>query len=202
METVFAGSSVGATCLGAHLGPDAIRSALHEQGLDNLLDPIIRTEITDIPTNNNLDELKDCQMNHPETVYNNLKEVIDTVGQTREDFTLVFSGDHSTGAGTYFGLRKKFVGQRIGVIWFDAHADLNCPGSSDSGNLHGMPVGIMLHRGFDGNELYKEYDGFSDEDKRHWWSEMKFLGSPLGHTDLVYIGARDIDEGETPVIEK
>lgn len=65
-----------------------------------------------------------------------------------------------------------------------------------------MPVGIMLHRGFDGNELYKEYDGFSDEDKRHWWSEMKFLGLPLGHTDLVYIGARDIDEGETPIMEK
>ena len=200
METVFSASSVGATCSGAHLGPDAVKAALWEQGLDKLLDPIVKANITDIVPS--VDKDKECQMNHPETVYNNLKETVETVGQTKEDFTLVFGGDHSTGAGTYFGLQKKYPGQRVGVIWFDAHADLNCPGSSDSGNLHGMPVGIMLHRGFTGNELYREYDGFSNEDPRHWWSEMKLLGLTLRHTDLVYVGARDIDEGETSVLER
>lgn len=204
METVFSASSVGATCMGAHLGPDAVKAALHEQGLDKLLDPIIKANITDIPTQTD-NEAKGCQMNHPETVYDNLKETVNTVEQTKEDFTLVFGGDHSTGAGTYFGLQKKYQGQRIGTIWFDAHADLNCPGSSDSGNLHGMPVGIMLHRSFTDdlfNELDREYDGYSNEDPRHWWSEMKSLGNSLRHTDLVYIGARDIDEGETSVMEK
>ncbi len=202
METVFAASSVGATCLGAHLGPDAVMAALHEHGLDKLLDPITRANIQDIPSSKNDNDVKECQMNHPEAVYNNLNETAETVAKTQQDFTLVFGGDHSTGAGTYFGLQKKYPGQRIGTIWFDAHADLNCPGSSGSGNLHGMPVAIMLHRAFEGNEIYKEYDGFLSNDPKIWWSIMKSLGQPLKHTDLVYIGARDIDDGETSVMEK
>ena len=57
-------------------------------------------------------------------------------------FPLILGGDHSIGIGSLAGiLRAK---PETGVIWVDAHADLNIPGVSESGNMHGMPLGIMM----------------------------------------------------------
>ena len=57
-------------------------------------------------------------------------------------FPLVLGGDHSLGAGSIAGVLK--ARPNAGVIWVDAHADLNTPGSSPSGNMHGMPVSFLL----------------------------------------------------------
>jgi arginase len=55
-------------------------------------------------------------------------------------FPLILGGDHSIGIGSLAGvLRAK---PETGVIWVDAHADLNTPGMSESGNMHGMPLGM------------------------------------------------------------
>ena len=56
---------------------------------------------------------------------------------------LVLGGDHSIALGTLAGLRA-VAGQPGGVIWIDAHGDLNTPGSSPSGNVHGMPLAAAL----------------------------------------------------------
>ena len=62
---------------------------------------------------------------------------------------VLLGGDHSIAAGSIAGAAAYHaaLGQRIGVIWIDAHADLNTPGSSKSGNVHGMPLAHLLGHG-------------------------------------------------------
>ena len=61
-------------------------------------------------------------------------------------FPLVLGGDHSIAVGTVSGISHVFRkrGEKIGVIWVDAHADMNTPGSSPSGNVHGMPLACCI----------------------------------------------------------
>lgn len=61
---------------------------------------------------------------------------------------IVLGGDHSLGAGSVAATANwmKAQGQRLGVIWVDAHADINSPGTSPSGNVHGMPLAALLGR--------------------------------------------------------
>lgn len=62
---------------------------------------------------------------------------------------LALGGDHSLAAGSVAGVARarRAAGDRIGLIWIDAHADLNTPQSSPSGNVHGMPVAALLGHG-------------------------------------------------------
>ena len=64
-------------------------------------------------------------------------------------FPLLLGGDHSLAAGSIAGAAAFQAAReaRIGVIWIDAHADLNTPGSSRSGNVHGMPLAHLLGHG-------------------------------------------------------
>jgi arginase len=62
---------------------------------------------------------------------------------------LVLGGDHSLAAGSVAGVATALAGrgQRLGLIWLDAHGDLNTPASSRSGNVHGMPLAHLLGHG-------------------------------------------------------
>jgi arginase len=62
---------------------------------------------------------------------------------------LVLGGDHSVAIGTVSGVSRHFRqrNQRVGLIWLDAHADMNTPDSSPSGNIHGMPLACLLGMG-------------------------------------------------------
>jgi arginase len=62
---------------------------------------------------------------------------------------LVLGGDHSVAVGTVSGVSKYFrdQGQSVGLIWLDAHADMNTPDSSPSGNIHGMPLACLMGMG-------------------------------------------------------
>jgi len=64
-------------------------------------------------------------------------------------FPILLGGDHSLAAGSIAGAAAFHAArnERIGVIWIDAHADLNTPGSSKSGNVHGMPLAHLLGHG-------------------------------------------------------
>ena len=55
---------------------------------------------------------------------------------------VVLGGDHSIGMGTIAGLAR--AGHRVGVIWVDAHGDINTPTTTPSGNVHGMPFAVAL----------------------------------------------------------
>ncbi len=62
---------------------------------------------------------------------------------------LVLGGDHSVAVGTVSGLSSHYRARRrkAGLIWLDAHADMNTPDSSPSGNVHGMPLACLLGHG-------------------------------------------------------
>jgi arginase len=62
---------------------------------------------------------------------------------------VVLGGDHSIAMGTIAGLSRFFreKDERVGLIWFDAHGDMNTPDTSPSGNIHGMPLAVALGLG-------------------------------------------------------
>jgi len=62
---------------------------------------------------------------------------------------VVLGGDHSVAIGTVSGVSRHFRerNQRVGLIWLDAHADMNTPETSPSGNIHGMPLACLLGMG-------------------------------------------------------
>ena len=63
-----------------------------------------------------------------------------------EAIPVILGGDHSIAIGTFSSVSSFFrtSGEEIGLIWFDAHADINTPESSFSGNIHGMPLAVLL----------------------------------------------------------
>jgi arginase len=102
------------------------------------------------------------------------------------EFPIILGGDHSIAIGSFAGTtayyRKKE--QTLGLIWFDAHADMNTPETTPSGNIHGMPLAALL--GFGAPEL-THVAGFSPK---------------LDPRLCAHVGARDIDPGERELINK
>ena len=115
------------------------------------------------------------------------QEVAHRVYQTLEAgcFPLSLGGDHSVAIGTQAGAAKFFRDrdQSIGCIWLDAHADMNTPDSSPSGNVHGMPFAATL--GVGAESLTKIF-GFSPKIKPE---------------KCVLIGARDLDARERRLVK-
>lgn len=103
---------------------------------------------------------------------------------------LTLGGDHSIAIGTVSGTARAIrerLGREIAVIWVDAHADINTPETSDSGNIHGMPVAFLT-----GLATEKREDIFGWLQDHHRLSTRK----------LVYIGLRDIDRGEKRILRE
>jgi arginase len=67
----------------------------------------------------------------------------------QEQVPLVLGGDHSAAIGTVAGMSRHLgkTGKKLGVLWIDAHADMNTPESSPSGNVHGMPLACIIGLG-------------------------------------------------------
>ncbi|HLM00860.1 MAG TPA: arginase [Pyrinomonadaceae bacterium] len=102
------------------------------------------------------------------------------------EFPVILGGDHSIAMGTFSGISSFFREEEkeIGLIWFDAHADMNTPETSPSGNLHGMPLAVILGRG---NEQLVNLNGFAPKIKPE---------------HLAHVGARDLDSGEKELIRE
>ncbi|MDQ2776242.1 MAG: arginase [Acidobacteriota bacterium] len=102
------------------------------------------------------------------------------------NFPLVLGGDHSVGVGTVSGVSHSYRerGEKIGLIWVDAHADMNTPESSPSGNVHGMPLACCLGRG--PREL-RDLLGYSPK---------------VDGRNVVLIGIRDVDENERHAVRE
>ncbi|MEK3856679.1 arginase [Cytobacillus sp. FSL H8-0458] len=97
-------------------------------------------------------------------------------------FPLVLGGDHSIAIGTLAGVSKHY--SNLGVIWYDAHGDLNTAETSPSGNIHGMPLAVSLGMG---HPLLTNVGGY---------------GPKVKPENIVIIGARSLDEGERELIKE
>jgi arginase len=105
---------------------------------------------------------------------------------SRGSVPLVLGGDHSVAVGTASGVSRYFRGQNqtAGLIWLDAHADMNTPASSPSGNVHGMPLACILGMG------PPELSGLSG-----------FHPMIAAH-NAVIVGLRDVDQLEKPHVRQ
>ena len=141
---------LGASRRGVDMGPSAVRVA----GLDtrlaalghtvsdsgNIAVEIAETQHFGSRNAHYLDEIAD-------TCSRSASAVLDILASGRTP--LVLGGDHSMAAGTVSGVSEFFrrKGERIGLLWLDAHSDINTPESSPSGNVHGMPLAALLGLG-------------------------------------------------------
>ena len=143
-------SDLGANIRGANVGPSAVRIAgLHDkisvlgykiEDAGDILVPIRETLPEGTAKEKYLTTITDvCELLRMEV----------EMSLDRDLLPIVIGGDHSIAIGTISGTstyyRKK--NQNIGLIWVDAHADMNTPASSPSGNIHGMPLSTILGKG-------------------------------------------------------
>src|SRR5947209_5393303 len=105
---------------------------------------------------------------------------------SKGEFPLVLGGDHSVAAGTVAGVANacRTRDRNIGLIWIDAHADMNTPESSDSGNVHGMPLACCLGEG--PREL----------------THLLGYAPKVQGKNVVLIGTRDVDSKERALVRQ
>jgi arginase len=102
------------------------------------------------------------------------------------EIPIVLGGDHSIAIGTVSGVSEHFRsrGQKLGLIWVDAHGDMNTPESSPTGNIHGMPLATLCGMG---HPRLVEMGGF--------WPKVE-------RKNVCLIGIRDIDEVERKIVKE
>jgi arginase len=166
VDVVGVPMDLGADRRGVDMGPSAIRYAKLKESLERLGIAVNDHGNLAVPQPESASAAMQNAKYLPiiQRVCAELAGVVEgIVGAGR--FPLVLGGDHSIAIGTLAGVRRG-RGRMPGVIWVDAHGDINTPTSSPSGNVHGMPVHFAL-----------EADSVAAD-------------------RLVFIGLRDVDEGE------
>jgi arginase len=172
---------LGQSRRGVDMGPSAVRCA----GLEYKLEQLGHT----VEDGGNVPVAMPEQRNpgKPEAKY--LKEIASTcqkhadlVLKTLESgkVPLSLGGDHSMAVGSVAGLAEFYhrQNQKVGLIWMDAHTDINTPGTSPSGNVHGMPLGAIM--GLGPAELANIYG----------WAPK------IAPENCVLVGIRDVDVHE------
>ena len=183
ISIIGAPSDYGQLRRGVDMGPSAIRYADVTERLESLGyqmkdegDIIVKRATNNTQIDTNLKNLKEVV----EVCTQLSSKVSEVINQGR--FPLVLGGDHSIAIGTLAGLAAHY--ENLGVIWYDAHADLNTPETSPSGNIHGMPLAVSI--------------GLGDE-------RLVNIGGPAPNIkpeNIVIIGARSVDPGERELIRE
>lgn len=162
---------------GVDMGPSAIRYAEILQRLKELGYQVHDTG--DIPVNRDaIRHLPGIRMHYLEEIERVNVVLCQRVTEQLDlgRFPLILGGDHSIAIGALAGIRQRT--KKLGVVWFDAHGDINTPETSPSGNIHGMPVAICLGLG------HERLTTIGGSDTR------------VDAKNFVQIGIRDLDPGE------
>jgi arginase len=175
---------LGASRRGTDMGPSALQNAGLAKALRKLGYRVEETEIA----------VPGMETRVPEDPSARFKPEILAVCQAlaadvrsaldRGELPLVLGGDHSIAMGTVSGVASHFHAkdESIGLLWFDAHGDMNTPDLSPSGNIHGMPLAHLLGKG---DEDLRSIEGFSPK---------------VRPENVALIGIRDIDRAEREVV--
>jgi arginase len=172
---------LGQTRRGVDMGPSAVRVAGLEARLEQLGHKV------EDAGNVSVAIAEQKKEGDPSAKY--LKEITSTCQKEAElviktleagEVPIVIGGDHSVAAGTVSGVAEFFrrKNEKIGLIWIDAHSDINTPDTSPSGNVHGMPLGAIM--GLGPAELVNLF-GFTPK---------------VAPENCVLIGIRDVDARE------
>ncbi len=177
---------LGADRRGVDMGPSAIRYANLEEKLEKSGYNV--TDFGDI----------DIQISETQKIRNTKLKYLPEIAKTskilatkvenlliKNYFPLIIGGDHSTAIGTIAGISNycKKRGKTLGLIWIDAHADMNTEKTTPSGNVHGMPLAIALGIG---HRSLTHINGFSPKVKVE---------------NVALIGIRDVDYNEAKTVK-
>lgn len=168
---------------GVDMGPSAMRYAGAIQRLEALGHDVRDEGDISIDQTNAGHDTNTKLRNLPEVIETSTK-LADKVSEVLSNnrFPLVLGGDHSIAIGTLAGLAKNY--ENLGVIWYDAHADMNTEETSPSGNIHGMPLAVSMGLGHD---KLVNIHGYAPKVKPE---------------NIVIIGARSVDPGERDLIKE
>lgn len=177
----------GASMAGVELGPAALRVARLNKRITQL-----GYKVRDL---DDLDVEEEQSTPEPGDKLKHLREIKDVCADLAQrvqgileagEMPIILGGDHSVAMGSITGF-SAYCRQRNetpGLIWFDAHADMNRPETTPSGNIHGMPLAVVL--GYGAPELVN-LGGFTPK---------------LIPEFCVHVGARDVDAGERELIRE
>lgn len=182
ISVIGAPSDFGQTRRGVDMGPSALRYAGAIDCLENLGHKV--TDLGDL----HIDRKYQKQI-HP--TLKNVEGVVDVSTRLAKEvskivkkkhFPIVLGGDHSIAIGTLAGLCEHY--SNLGVIWYDAHADMNTEVTSPSGNIHGMSLAVAM--GYGATVL----------------TDIHKTAPKINPENVVLIGARSLDEGEKEFIRE
>jgi arginase len=172
VDVVGVPMDLGADRRGVDMGPSAVRYARLKESLEKL-----GIEVTDhgnlrvpVPESATVAEANAKYFPIIKAVCDELAGMVRGIVEAN-GFPLVLGGDHSIAMGTIAGVAHA-RGKAPGVIWVDAHGDINTPLTSPSGNVHGMPVHFALQE------------------------------HAVDPARMAFIGLRDVDEGERRIIRE
>lgn len=193
-------SEIGAGTRGASLGIEAIKIA----ALDFMSNFFIHFPSESIPSENNLlfEPIASPYAKRIKGIAAMYEKVSSAVMETIKSnfFPIVLSGDHSISGATIAGIKMAKPTARLGLVWFDAHADLHTPYTTPSGNMHGMPLATAIA---EDNMDFAIHN--LDKDTKKRWDDMKALGGiepKVLPEDIVFISLRDYEPQERSLIEK
>lgn len=176
---------LGQTRRGVDMGPSAIRYAGIIERLQKLGYIVHDLGNIHVPRSKNgtveNKEQKLRNLNEVAQVNEELAKKVDeqvTLGR----FPLVLGGDHSIAIGTIAGVSRHY--KNLGVIWYDAHGDINTEETTPSGNIHGMPLAVSLGLG------HERLTNILNQKPK------------IKPENVVLIGIRDLDEGEKQLLRQ
>lgn len=169
---------LGADRRGVDMGPSAIRCAGLQQRLEELGYAVRDDGDLIVRRAKGYDSVPESNLKYLYEITRVTGELADAVAEVdaRDNFPLVLGGDHSIAIGTVSGVIRRR--SSLGVIWYDAHGDVNTAETSPSGNIHGMALAAIL--GFGHPHL----------------TNIGGSGPRVRPEHTVIVGARSLDPGE------
>ncbi len=177
---------LGAGRRGVDMGPSALRVANLNARLSALgfhVDDLGNVRVEQ-PESSRPGASNARYLNHIAATCRDLAAIVEKAAG-RGRFPIVLGGDHSVAVGTVTGMAAHFRKKQrsIGLIWMDAHTDMNTPATSPSGNVHGMPLACICGVG---PRPLTHINGYAPK---------------VNPANVVLVGIRDVDLAERPVVK-
>ncbi len=185
IEIIGVPSDLGANIRGSNMGPAALRIANLKVKMEQQGYAVVDRGDLHVPIRESLEQaIQDSKYLSPiREICHNLADITEDI-MGKGAIPLTLGGDHSIAIGSISGILRHYHKKKehVGLIWVDAHADVNTPQSSPSGNIHGMPLAVLLGQG------HRELTGLAT--------------SHLRPQNIALIGIRNIDDEEKRILRE
>lgn len=175
---------LGANIVGTKNGPESLLKYFEKINFYKKKDLNSFFSLISVPERNNCSE----QFKFKEEITHVCKQLKHVVQKSlhEKEFPISLGGDHSLAIGSIFGAQAYCYEKslKLGVIWLDAHADINTPQSSETGNIHGMPLATLLGMG------------------HHSLIDLCKPAPFLEGKQVYLAGVRDVDEKEQVILDE